>query len=285
MPEWGFPNPATPVGSSTYYSLRVAPRALRDDLATVSAWRHLVRGIIDEVSDPAVARLKLHWWREELESTFAGRPQHPPQHPLSRALASVVARRGLPMEPFLAIVGEVEARILRREPADASNVDAACARDLGALFELLTLCHGPCDDARLRTARRLGAFCARVYLIRDSGALARRGRPSLGIVEMQRHGLSTAALTNPENRRRLPELLAPAAAAARAALSHERQGGGPMAREGTNRDMPVCIRARTRILAALLDEIERTGFDVADQRIALTPLRKLALAWREGLRP
>jgi len=278
MPDWGFPNPATPLGSSAYYSLRVAPRALRDDLATLSAWRHLVRGILD-VSDPGVARLKLGWWREELDHSFADRPRHPPRHPLSRALAPVLARHGLPAEPFLAIAGEVEAQILRREPADGSDLDAACARDLGALFELLTLCHGLREASRLQRARRLGAFCARVYLIRDSGALARRGRPGFSTTELCRHGLSAAALTRAENRRRLPELLAPAAAAARALLAHETAGAG-----GIGRDVPACVRARTRILATLLDEIERTGFDVADQRIGLTAVRKLALAWREGLR-
>ena len=48
--------------------------------------------------------------------------------------------------------------------------------------------------------------------------------------------------------------------------------------------MPTCIRARTAILESLLNEIEGTGFDVADQRIGLTPLRKLWIAWRESRR-
>ena len=48
--------------------------------------------------------------------------------------------------------------------------------------------------------------------------------------------------------------------------------------------MPASIRARARILEVLLDEIEDEGFDVADQRIGLTPLRKLWLAWRESRR-
>jgi phytoene synthase len=34
------------------------------------------------------------------------------------------------------------------------------------------------------------------------------------------------------------------------------------------------------IYATLLDEIEREGFRVLHQRIALTPLRKLWIAWR-----
>jgi phytoene synthase len=35
-----------------------------------------------------------------------------------------------------------------------------------------------------------------------------------------------------------------------------------------------------RIHRALLDELSRSALDVVDQRIGLTPLRKLWIAWR-----
>jgi phytoene synthase len=38
------------------------------------------------------------------------------------------------------------------------------------------------------------------------------------------------------------------------------------------------------IYRTLLDEIERDGFRVLDRRIALTPLRKFAIAWKTALR-
>ncbi len=44
--------------------------------------------------------------------------------------------------------------------------------------------------------------------------------------------------------------------------------------------LPRALRIQLRIHAALLDELARSGFDVVDQRIGLTPLRKLWLAWR-----
>lgn len=51
--------------------------------------------------------------------------------------------------------------------------------------------------------------------------------------------------------------------------------------------MPAGERKRQRTLVALvalaralLDEIERDGFQVLHQRIALTPIRKLWIAWR-----
>ena len=55
---------------------------------------------------------------------------------------------------------------------------------------------------------------------------------------------------------------------------------------------PPCLR-RVRALEeagyikgyrALLDEIERDGFHVLNQRISLTPIRKLWLAWKTYVR-
>jgi phytoene synthase len=40
------------------------------------------------------------------------------------------------------------------------------------------------------------------------------------------------------------------------------------------------LKAQGAMSLALLDEIERDGFQVLHQRIALTPIRKLWIAWR-----
>jgi len=267
---WRFPNPATPMGSSAYYSLRFAPRDLRDDLAVLTAWRHQVRMIPDQVSDPGVARLKLQWWRDELARAFTGAPHHP----LSRALQPIAARHGLPQARFSGIADQVEAEILRRRPADEADLDAACERDLGAFFELIARCRGRTETDVLRAARRLGGFCARVYLIRDSGILARRGRAVFPTEQLSIHGLSSATLARREHRERLPELLASAADRA----------GTKLATPDRHRGLPVCIRVRVRILESLLNEIADAGYEVADRRIGLTPLHKLWLAWRESRR-
>ncbi|MEA3274829.1 MAG: squalene/phytoene synthase family protein [Pseudomonadota bacterium] len=268
--EWAFPNRATPLGSSAYYSIRFSPARLRDDLAALLAWRHEVRAILDRVSDPGVARLKLQWWREELERSYGGEPRHP----LSKVLQPVLKRHGLPAAGFERMSDEVEREILHRQPTDEAALDAACKRDQGALFELLARCHGLTDADSLDAARRLGGFCARVYLIRDSGALLRRGRSFLPGDLLQAQGVSAESLARAEHRDGLPRLLARAAEQGRAALAEIDISPG----------LPICTRVRGVILKALLEELERAGYELADQRIGLTPLRKLWLAWRESRR-
>jgi phytoene synthase len=268
--EWLFPNAATPVGSSAYYGVRFSPRELRHDLALLIAWRRQVRAVLDRVSDTGVARLKLQWWREELQRTFADQPRHP----LSVRLRPLVARHALPTDPFLQIAAQAEEELLRRRPADEAALTESCERDMGALFELLTRCHGACEPEALDAARTLGAFCALVYLIRDSGALARRGRTVLPADRLRDQALSAEALTQQAQRARLPQLLPPMARLARELLNAGRGAGS----------LPPFPRIRARLLEALLGELEASGFDVADQRIGLTAMRKLRLAWREGRR-
>jgi phytoene synthase len=164
----------------------------------------------------------------------------------------------------------VEAEVLRRQPPDEAALTAACEDDQGALFELLALAHGPADAEALGAARRLGGFCARVYLIRDSGALARMGRAPVPEDRLRAAGLSPHALTEPAARGHLPELLAPSAAAAR--RLQDEVAARPR--------LPPVLRIRGAILSALLSELEGASLDLADQRIALTPLRKLWIAWR-----
>jgi phytoene synthase len=266
--EWRFPNAATPVGSSAYYSVRFSPRVLRHHLAALIAWHQQVRAVLERVSDPGVARLKLQWWREELQRTLDGEPRHP----LSRQLRPVLRSHALPPEPFLRIADQVEAEILRRHPADARALGEACERDQGALFELLARCHDHGSEGQLAAARDLGAFCALVYLIRDSGALTRRGRTVLPADRLAERGLSADALRERGHRARLPELLPELAEQAHDLLGRARERGAA----------PAVVRVRARILEALLRELKAMGFEVADQRVGLTATRKLWLAWRES---
>jgi phytoene synthase len=264
--EWRFPNRATPTGSSTYYSIRFAPAELRDALATLFGWRHQVRTVLDEVSDPGVARLKLDWWRDELVRSAAGAPRHP----LSLVLSPIIDEHGLPMEPFLAIADQTEQELRGRRGADDEAQRHAAEQDLGALFELAARCYGLRDDLDLTSARRLGGWVARVRRVRDAGLLLRRGREGIAEGRLAEAGLSHEGLISPAHRHRLPALLKPVAEA----LADEQP------RRADTAGLPRVLRIHVRIHAELLRELARSDYAVTDQRIGLTPLRKLWLAWR-----
>jgi 15-cis-phytoene synthase len=263
--EWRFPNRATPPGVSFYYAVRFAPPARRDLLAALMGWRHEVRAILDDVSDPGVARLKLDWWRDEIRRTLDGAPRHPLSELLAEALGEHGAR--LPSAPFLAIAERVEQEIRRLRPADAAALRNAEEQDLGALFELLARAHGSDSQAAVAAARAAGGWCAAVRRLRDAGLLLRRDRTVLPSDQLTAVGLTHEALAGAEHRARLPALLAPEAEALRRELPATRSAA-----------LPRALRILHRTHAALLEELRRSRLAVVDQRIGLTPLRKLWIA-------
>lgn len=269
--EWAFPNPATPPGSSAYYSVRFAPPGLRDDLAALLGWRHLVRSVVDEVSDRGVAARKLEWWNEELDRIFAGTGRHP----LGVLLGRLIARAELSRQPFVDIVLGTEGILADRRVRDVAALAALADLDLGALFELIARTHGESSPTGLAAARRAGSYCSLVELVRDSGRLLRRDRCGfLPEDRLSRHGMSHTAQTPTEIRTNLAPLLADLA------------GDLERHRDGLSHDLPrlpAVIRIRVRLADRLLAEIATSGFQVADQRIALTPIHKLWNAWRESL--
>ena len=52
-------------GSSFYYSFLFLPRARREAITALYAFCREVDDIADECNDPAIARVKLEWWRQE----------------------------------------------------------------------------------------------------------------------------------------------------------------------------------------------------------------------------
>ncbi|QQO54732.1 MAG: squalene/phytoene synthase family protein [Thiohalocapsa sp. PB-PSB1] len=270
MSEWHFPNQATAPGSSGYYSIRFAPVHLHDALAALFGWRHEVRRIISDVSDPGVARLKLDWWRDEIRRSIDGAPRHP----LSHALMPGLEHYALPIEPFLEQAQQVENTLYARQNRDRQHQHQALVQDRGALFELICRCHAMDEPNHLATARNAGAWCEQVRRIRDAGLLLRQGREVLPHDVLQDAGLSHEQLCSPEHRQRLPELLVPLV---EGMLLRERPSHA-------DRVMPArALRIQTRIHSALLDELIRCKFDVVNQRIGLTPLRKLWIAWRTAV--
>jgi phytoene synthase len=252
-----FPNKATPPGSSAYYSVRFERPALRQTIALLFAWRGTLWDLLTECTDQGVARLKLQWWREEIVRSRDGQASHP----LARQLIPVLRSLGLPLEPFTEMADAVESEIRRLEPVDLPALMRHTEQDQGALFELIGRCHGLEERERLEALRRLGGACGLVYLIRDLGAHRRRDYHPLPSAPPRAQGEDQSA------------------ALARLA-SHARELAG----ESGGRELPPSVAARSAILMSLLDELERSGFPVMEQRVCLTPLRKLWIAWRASRR-
>jgi phytoene synthase len=257
MDDYGFPGPIAPAGGSAYYVIRLASPHQQPALIALFGWRRELIRIANAMSDAGLARIKLQWWREELQRAAAGTAQHP----LARRLDEAMHRHGLPVATLDTMAEAVDQDLRGDAPWSRDDLLAHCARGGGSFGELLALVAG----APPETGQELGTAARLAEILRDLGGDLRRERCRVPRADLDAAGLTPDldALRDSTSAEPLRRLLADLAALARS----DRRRAGPASRWYALR-------------RALLDEIARGGFDVLDAKISIVPLRKLWVAWR-----
>ena len=134
------------------------------------------------------------------------------------------------------------------------------------------------DEPTMSYARQLGLALQMVNIIRDVGEDARRGRVYLPLDDLQAAGVKVSDVVAGHYSDGFVSVMRVQAARARSAY-RAALAALPAAEQPAQR--PGLIMGA--IYLTLLDEIERENFRVLHQRIALTPLRKFAIASRTWL--
>jgi phytoene synthase len=258
-------------GSSFYYSFLFLPPQRRRAITALYAFCREVDDVVDEVSDPAVARSKLAWWRTEISAVFAGTPQHP----VARALVPVVAAFPLPEAHFQTVIDGMAMDVDGTRYLEFADLESYCHRVAGVVGLLAAEIFGTTQAATRGYARDLGIAFQLTNIIRDVGEDARRGRIYLPQADLARHGISASGLLQQRGNDAFRALMAEQVTRAR---GWYRRAMDQLPAEDRSAQRPGLIMAA--IYRALLEEIEREQYAVLDQRIALTPLRKLWIAWK-----
>ena len=262
-------------GSSFYYSFLFLPPERRRAITALYAFCREVDDVVDEVADPAIARLKLAWWRQEVAAAYDGTPQHP----VARALAPVVREFALPQAHLQTVIDGMAMDLDRNRYLDFADLERYCHCVAGVVGLMSAEIFGYANPATRQYARDLGIAFQLTNIIRDVGEDARRGRIYLPQDELARHGVTQTSLLKRETTKGMSALMADQVARAR---QWHQQALAELPPEDRRAQRPGLIMAA--IYRALLDEIERDGYAVLDHRVALTPLRKLWIAWKTARR-
>src|SRR5690606_13109884 len=87
-------------GSSFYYAFLFLPPEQRKAITALYAFCREVDDIVDDTSEPSVARMKLAWWRTQVEQMFQGHAEHP----VMQALAPHVQTYHLDQAKMMAVI-------------------------------------------------------------------------------------------------------------------------------------------------------------------------------------
>jgi len=262
-------------GSSFYYSFLFLPPERRRAITALYAFCREVDDTVDDCTDESVARIKLAWWRKEIANMYAGQQSHP----VTQALQPHLALYDLKQEHLQAIIDGMEMDLNQTRYLDYAALSKYCWHVASVVGILSASIFGATRPETLRYAEKLGHAFQLTNIIRDVGEDARKGRIYLPINELQQFNVTAADLLNARHSEKFEQLMAFQTARAQAAYD---EAYALLPKEDRRAQRPGLMMAA--IYRTLLNEVEADGYHVLTQRISLTPIRKLWLAWKTYIR-
>lgn len=262
-------------GSSFYYSFLFLPPQKRLAITALYAFCREVDDVVDESSDDSVARAKLSWWRKEVQAMLAQQPTHP----VTTALLPHMSTYQLDGAHLFAIIDGMEMDLNQTRYLDFQALQNYCWHVAGVVGILSASIFGISHAQTKEFAEKLGLAFQLTNIIRDVGDDARKGRIYLPVNELQQFNVKAADILNARHSADFEALMQFQYERAQR-LYDEAFALLPKADRKSQRTSLIMAA----IYRALLVEIQHDGFHVLTQRISLTPIRKLWLAWKTYIR-
>jgi squalene synthase HpnC len=249
----------------------LTPRAHRAAFQSIYAFCRWSDDLGDEVGDPRVALDLLRWWRGELLALYQGAPRHP----VMIALAETVERYRIPIEPFEALISAFEQDQSVTEYQTYEQLLDYCSRSANPVGQLVLHVAGQFTPENAHFADRTCTALQLANFWQDVARDLAIGRIYLPREDRLRFGYSDADL---RALRFTPEFAGLMIFEVRRVRELFREGEALVPRIPGMLAVDVDLFSRGGL--ALLDRIERQGFDVLSRRPALSRWTKLRLLGR-----
>ena len=270
-PEQYVQQKAAASGSSFYYAFLFLPPPRRAAITAFYAFCREVDDVVDEVTDPGVARTKLAWWQAEVAKSFAGQPSHP----VMKALMPAAQAFNIEQRQLHAVIEGCEMDLDQTRYLDFPALERYCHLVAGVVGEVSAGIFGQSQSQTTGYAHKLGLAFQLTNIIRDVGEDARRGRIYLPVSELQQFDVKVHEVLKGSYSSRFTALMKFQSDRAQRLYDEALVLLPPADRRSQKPGLMMASIYRT-----LLREIERDDFQVLHQRVSLTPLRKFWLAWK-----
>ncbi|MDH5425950.1 MAG: presqualene diphosphate synthase HpnD [Gammaproteobacteria bacterium] len=258
-------------GSSFYYSFLLLPEQKRKAIMALYAFCREVDDVVDEITEQQVARVKLSWWREEIQRLFHGQPQHP----VTLALKPQLGHFSFEEKYFNDIIDGMQMDLDFNHYQSFKDLSDYCYRAASAVGLLTIEIFGYTNPQTQQYAHDLGMALQLTNILRDVREDAQRHRVYIPQNELEQFAVKPEDFLQAQTPDNIKKLFKFQADRAR---NYYRQALEKLPEEDRfNQRSGIIMKT---IYESLLDEIELDGFRVLEHQIKLTPLRKLWLAWR-----
>jgi phytoene synthase len=194
---------------------------------------------------------------------------------VTRALASAVERFGITQAHLNEIMDGMGMDLSQNRYPDFASLQRYCHLVAGVVGALAAAIFGYRNPVTLDYAERLGLAFQLTNIIRDVGEDARNDRIYLPMDELAQFSVTAADILNARHTEKFARLMR---FQTERALRCYDEAFALLPPEDRRAQRPGLVMAA--IYRTLLEEISADGYQVLRQRIALTPVRKLWIAWR-----
>ncbi len=288
-PEYAIPERAPTLADARAYCERLArshyenfsvatwflPRRLRPHFHSIYAYCRISDDLGDEVNDSAQALALLDAWERELDACYSGEPRHP----VFVALRETVRACDIPKHEFSDLLQAFrqDQTVHRYETFD--DLLGYCRYSADPVGHLVLYACGYRDEERQKLSDYTCTALQLANFWQDVTVDYAKGRIYLPLESLRRFGVSEQQIAQ---RRATPQFLELMRfEVGRAREWFER--GFPLV-DKVDRDLAIDIELFSRGGQAILDAIERQGFDVLHQRPVISKPRKLWLVVKAAAR-
>lgn len=262
-------------GSSFYYSFMFLKPVQRQAITAVYAFCREVDDIVDECQDTEVAKKKIAFWHEELNRIYNNEPTHPVGIALRLSLKNYPIKQYI----FSEILQGMTMDITYQGYETFEDLKLYCHCVASTVGLIATEIFGYQNSQTLKFARTLGIALQLINIIRDVGEDLQRNRIYIPENELQQYSVTLEDLQAETPSDNFIKLMKFQSERARYYLDEAYK---ILPKEDRIKQKTAIIMAE--IYEKLLCEIELSNFAVLKQRISLTPIRKLWLAYKVNYR-
>lgn len=258
IPEEYCRQKAAATGTSFYYSTLYFPDKIKIDLYALHAFVVELQELITDCSDPGVARMKLGWWVEETQRLKDGFPRHP----VTQQLVKVKIHFPEIESVMLQLIRHYEQHINMEAPENYAALMDFLMQGPGLLWKLSARICNPHHPNTPDAIGFLGCQFGWFQIIQNTHDNLQKNRNY-----WPKDELSDSVEANEFYTFQIKRL-----------LQELEKGTQQIVDVDQTTQLHALIMAQ--IIARTCEEIEKSGFRIEQEKITLTPFRKLWIAWR-----
>ena len=170
-----------------YLCAMFAPETARAGLMAIYAFNQEIAKIRDVISEPVSGHIRLQWWREALDTVYAGGN---PQHQVAVALGDAVKRFGLGRSHFDCLIDGRAFDVEDQRPGNLAALESYADATSTPLVSLALEVLAERGAAAHAAGRHIGVAWGLIGQLRATAYLARKRRTFLPLDELAKVGLA-----------------------------------------------------------------------------------------------